>query len=403
MKSVYFLFACFLYLISCVGNKQESVELSIPEQNIDFAAKQLEILNQNVGDTTYNPRTIEDSGILHLIPSKDWTSGFYPGALWYMYEFTQDSTWLKEAIKYTMNVEQEKYNNKTHDMGFKINCSFGNGYRLTGQEEYRDVLIQSAKVLSTRFNESVGCIRSWDHHQHLWQYPVIIDNMMNLELLFLATELTGDSSFYHIAVSHADTTIKHHFRPDYGTYHVLDYDTITGKVLSKVTHQGYAAESTWSRGQAWALYGYTMCYRETGKERYLEQAVKIADFIINHPAMPEDCVPYWDFDAPQIPDEPRDVSAAAIMSSAFFDLSKLMNEANVEIPKDSLSNEYRTIAETILTNLSQNYRNEVGEHAGFLLDHSVGSKPHDSEVDVPIIYADYYFLEANKKYMESKP
>ncbi len=403
MKSVYFFCASMVFLIACGGNKQESSELSLARENIDFAEKQLEILIANVGDTTYNPRTIEGSGMLHLIPSKDWTSGFYPGALWYMYEFTQDSTWMEEAIKYTFNVEQEQYNNKTHDMGFKINCSFGNGYRLTGNDEFREVLIQSAKVLSTRFNETVGCIRSWDHHQHLWQYPVIIDNMMNLELLFLATQFTGDSSFYNIAVSHADTTMKNHFRPDYGTYHVLDYDTITGEVLSKVTHQGYAAESTWSRGQAWALYGYTMCYRETGKERYLDLAVKIADFILNHKNMPADYVPYWDFDAPQIPDEPRDVSAAAIMSSAFFDLSKLVHKADFEIPKDSLSAEYKTVAETILTNLSHNYRNKVGEHAGFLLDHSVGSKPHASEVDVPIIYADYYFLEANKKYMESNP
>jgi uncharacterized protein YyaL (SSP411 family) len=318
------------------------------------------------------------------VPSRDWTSGFFAGVLWFLYDYTRDTTWLKEAEKFTSAIEQEQWNGKTHDMGFKLYCSVGNAFRLTGDSVYKNIIVQGARTLSTRFKPAAGIIRSWDHSRDKWDCPVIIDNLMNLELLFEATRLTGDSTFYKIAVSHALTTMKNHYRSDYSSYHVLDYDTITGEVTKKNTHQGYANESAWSRGQAWGLYGYTLCYRETRDPAFLHHAEKIANFILSHPNLPGDLVPYWDFDAPAVPDEPRDASAAAVMASALFELSTF--SAN--------GIKFKEIADKILENLSTRYLSPAGENRGFILLHSTGSKPSNSEVDVPLIYADYYFLEA---------
>jgi Highly conserved protein containing a thioredoxin domain len=329
-----------------------------------------------------SPRTL-DSGRLKLVSSRDWTSGFFPGELWYLYEYTNDNKWKTEAEKFTADMEREKTNGGTHDMGFKMNSSFGNGYRLTNDRHYRDVIIQSAKTLSTRFNPKIGCIRSWDHNKEKWDYPVIIDNMMNLELLFEAAKFSGDKTFYNIAVSHANTTMKNHYRADYSSYHVVDYDTATGQVRKKQTAQGYADESAWARGQAWGLYGFTMCYRETKDQKYLDHAEHIANFILHNPNLPEDLVPYWDFNAPDIPNEPRDASAAAIMASALYELSTY-----------SKKDDYRKSADRIMHNLTKHYRAKVEEAKGFLLLHSTGARPAKSEVDIPIIYADYYYLEA---------
>lgn len=353
------------------------------------AEKQTQIMLQSVPAAKegkadlVSPRTIEN-GKLKLVASRDWTSGFFPGVLWFLYQYTGKQEWLTQAKAYTANIEREKTNAGTHDMGFKIFCSFGTGYRLTNDATYKDIIIQSAKTLSTRFNPTVGCIRSWDHHKEVWGFPVIIDNMMNLELLFEATKFTGDSSFYKIAVSHANTTMKNHFRPDYSSYHVIDYDTATGAVVKKNTHQGYSHESAWSRGQAWGLYGYTMCYRYTKDPIYLQQAEHIATFILNHPRLPKDLVPYYDFDGPDIPNAPRDASAAAIIASGLYELAGYSKNAK----------QYRTTADKIVNNLTKSYRSPIGENFGFLLLHSTGSKPSNSEVDVPLNYADYYYLEA---------
>ncbi|HWJ92879.1 MAG TPA: alpha-L-fucosidase, partial [Flavisolibacter sp.] len=278
------------------------------------------------GSELVSPRTL-DSGQLKLVSSRDWTSGFFPGQLWFLYEYTGKKEWADEARQFTSNIEREKTNSGTHDMGFKIYCSFGSGYRLTHDQHYRDVIIQSAKTLSTRFNPITGVIKSWDNRK--WGYPVIVDNMMNLELLFAASKLSGDSSFYKIAVRHALTTMKNHYRKDYSSYHVVDYDTVTGQPISKVTHQGYADESAWARGQAWGLYGFTMCYRETRNKAFLDQAEHIASFLLNHPNLPKDGIPYWDFNAPNIPREPRDASAAAIMASALYELSQYSKNAKM--------------------------------------------------------------------------
>lgn len=332
-----------------------------------------------------SPRNIESDGTLHMVVSRDWTSGFFPGELWYMYEYTGDDFWKDKARQQTALIEREKLNGGTHDMGFKVYCSFGNGYRLTGDANYKEVLLQSAYTLTTRYKERIGAIRSWDHSRDKWECPVIIDNMMNLELLFWAFRASGDSLFYNVAVNHARTTMKNHYRDDYSSYHVVDYDTITGAVINRHTHQGYAHESAWSRGQAWGLYGYTMCYRETGLPEFLEQAGHIADYIFSSPALPEDLIPYWDFNAPGIPDEPRDASAATVTASALYELSMYIPDKQ---------HDYVSKANTILNNLSKNYRTTAGKDRGFLLLHSTGSKMHNVEVDVPIVYADYYYLEA---------
>jgi rhamnogalacturonyl hydrolase YesR len=381
------LLVLILFFYSC-RNSEDSLK-----KNFDFVSAQLTMAMAETEkriietpDKNYMaPRSMDENGKLTVVPSHDWTSGFFAGELWYMYQYTKDEKWREAAEKYTSRIENEKLNAGTHDMGFKIYCSFGNGYRLTKDKRYREVLITAARTLATRFKPQAGIIRSWDHGREKWECPVIIDNMMNLELLFWAFRETGDSSFYRIAVSHADKTIENHFREDYSTYHVVDYDTITGAVLKKQTHQGYADESSWSRGQAWAIYGFTMCYRETGDSKYLKQAEKTVDFIFKHPNMPEDLIPFWDYDAPEIPNEPRDVSAATVTASALYDLSKYDTGNAVR---------YRTYADKILETLSKHYLAKRGGDGGFLLLHSTGSKPAPFEVDKPLVYADYYYLEA---------
>ena len=302
--------------------------------------------------------------------------------LWYMYDYTGKNEWRTKAEEFTLLMEKESKNAGSHDVGFKVYNSYGNGLRLTNNAEYKKQVIQGAATLITRFNKNVGCIRSWDFGT--WQYPVIIDNMMNLELLFAATRLSGDSSYYKIAVTHANTTMKNHFRPDFSCFHVMDYDTVSGKVIGGSTLQGYADNSAWARGHAWALYGFTMCYRETKDPAYLKLAENIASFLMDHPRLPSDKIPYWDFDVPDITKEPRDASAAAIMASALYELQ------GYSLNKKK----YKSFADKILNSLIKNYRSPIGTHHGFILLHSTGHKPADSEVDTSIIYADYYFLEA---------
>ncbi|MFA9390633.1 MAG: glycoside hydrolase family 88 protein [Prolixibacteraceae bacterium] len=390
-KKTIFVFLSIILLAACVSQHHTDVMAQI-QSNFAVFEKQTDFMLDQLANNDRNPRTVEN-GETKLVKSSDWTSGFFPGNLWNLYEYTRDEKWKDAADHFTMNIEKEKLNGRTHDMGFKMFCSFGNGYRLSSDPAYKTILLQSAKTLSTRFNPKVGCIRSWDHNSDKWDYPVIIDNMLNLELLFWASRETRDSSFYKIAVSHAETTMKNHFRDDYSCYHVVSYDTISGEPVIKGTHQGYSDESAWARGQAWGLYGFTMVYRETGDQRFLDQANRIAEFILNHPRLPKDGIPYWDFDAPGIPDEPRDASAAAVIASALYELGLYVD---VETQQT-----YFNAADHILISLSsKKYLAKVGENHGFLLKHSVGSMPGNSEIDVPLIYADYYFLEANLRRMK---
>jgi hypothetical protein len=381
-------FAFLVIFSSC--NKEKPLN-KIINKSLAFSAKQYTLMADIMKDKPdLLPRTIDTSGALVVSNSGWWTSGFFPGSLWYLYEYSKDEKIKEAAIRMTSIVEKEKNNTGTHDLGFMLYCSFGNGFRLSGNQSYKDVLLTGARSLSTRFRPNIGCIQSWGSRKG-WQCPVIIDNMMNLELLMWAFNQTSDSSFYHIAVSHADTTMRNHFRPDYSTWHVVSYDTITGRVEAKQTAQGAADGSSWSRGQSWGLYGYTVMYRETGWERYLDQAQHIADYLINHPNMPEDKIPYWDYNAPGIPDAKRDASAGAIMASALIELSGFVAPEK----KD----QFLAIAEKQIRSLaSPEYMAKKGENADFILMHSVGSLPGKSEVDVPLSYADYYFIEALLRY-----
>lgn len=332
------------------------------------------------------PRSIDKDGNLVLVGPKDWCSGFFAGTLWQMYQYSHEQYWRENAVSNTWLIESAKWHRGTHDLGFMIGDSFGKAYQLTEEQSYRDVMLQAARTLCTRFSPRVGCIRSWDHNADKWKFPVIIDNMMNLEMLFEAYELTGDKSFYDIAVSHANVTMKNHFRDDYSSFHVVDYDPVTGAVRSRITHQGYSDDSFWSRGQGWALYGYTMCYRYTHDQRYLEQAKNVAKFLFSLKNMPEDGIFYWDMKDPAIPDAPRDASSAALVASAFYELQGYVDA--------ELGKQYKAYADKIVNSLIDHYQAPVGSNQGFLLLHSTGHKPGNSEIDVPINYADYFYIEA---------
>ncbi|TNJ45834.1 glycoside hydrolase family 88 protein [Tamlana fucoidanivorans] len=333
----------------------------------------------NAFPRSYNHKT----KTIHKVPSKDWTSGFFPGNLWQIYEITGDETFMEKAKVWTALVEKEKRNGGTHDMGFKIYCSFGNGLKHTDSVHYKQVIIESAKTLSTRYDEKIGSIRSWDFNSDTWQFPVIIDNMMNLELLFEATKLSGDSLYHDIAFKHAETTMKNHFRPDNSTWHVLDYDTISGQVRARVTHQGIHDDSAWARGQAWAINGFVMVYRYTKDERFLNRAKATANYFINHKHLPEDGIPYWDFDAPNIPNESRDVSAAVIVASGLVELYQYTHD-------DAYINYSRQVVNSLK---SEQYILPADLDIPFILDHSFGDWSHKMEMDEPIVYGDYYFLQ----------
>lgn len=367
-----------------------SVRPDIIKDNIANAEIQTGLLMEasEEGDTVRIPSSYQDGEIVY-VPADDWVSGFFAGTLWYMYELTGDEKWAEHARMHTEVLEDIQYLTWHHDVGFMIYDSYGNGLRLKNIDGYKEVCINTAKSLSTRFRPGAGVLQSWNvdrgwQAERGWECPVIIDNMMNLELLFKATEFSGDPTYAKIAVSHADKTLENHFREDWSCYHVVDYDPETGAVRRKCTAQGYADESAWARGQAWALYGFATAYRYTGDKKYLDLSENVAEYLFNSPTMPEDLVPYWDFNAPGIPDEPRDASSAAIIASGLYELYYHTGKAV-----------YKDRADKILESLSSPaYRAEPGTNGGFILMHSVGSIPHGSSIDVPLNYADYYFLEA---------
>lgn len=375
----------------------DNAMVSIAPQ-LDFAIGCVESAKRkkdNASHRRFAPWSISPDGSLHLVDAYNWVSGFFAGTLWQMYEYTNDHEWREKAVSQTWSIEEAKWHKGTHDLGFMINDSFGKAYDLTGEQSYCDVVLRASKTLISRYNPQVKAIRSWDHNAQVWKYPVIIDNMMNLEMLFRATQLTGDSVYYKVAVDHANTTLDNHFRPDASSYHVVDYDPETGDVRMKCTAQGYSDDSFWSRGQAWGLYGFTQCYQYTGDRRYLEHAENIAGFIMERPNMPADLVPYWDYKDPRVAslttseanmECPRDASAAAITASALYLLADVTDTAKATA--------YRAYADRILDSLTELYRVAQGEKYGFLLDHSTGHLPGGGEIDVPIIYADYYYIEA---------
>lgn len=398
MKKQILMVLCSALGICTVQGQSSDLKLSkeFIQQNLNDAAQQIKVLANETPDEKF-PKTFENNKEV-FSSSSWWCSGFYPGTLWYLYEGTQDRGLLQKVEEKLPYLEKEKYNKGTHDLGFMLFCSFGNGLRLTGDSvKYKDVLVTGAASLASRFNETTKTIRSWDHKP--WHYPVIIDNMMNLEFLTQVSKMTGNKRYYDLAVIHAETTLRNHFRKDYSSYHVIDYDVNTGKVIAKKTHQCAFDESAWSRGQGWALYGYTMMYRETKKKEFLNQARHIAKYILNYPNLTQDLIPYWDFDKDKIDQSSkmyakkdlRDVSAAALYAAALLEL------AQYTVGKESTL--YLTKAETMLTNLSKApYKAEYGKNGGYLLKHSVGALPLNSEIDVPLTYADYYYVEALIRY-----
>ena len=336
-------------------------------------------------DSVSIPRSMDCStGVVKKVKSKDWTSGFYAGNLWQIYKLTGDIRYKEKAALWNAFIEKEKFNNTTHDMGFKVYGSFGKGLAVENNEKYKNIIVKSAQTLISRFNPKIGAIRSWNHSKELFDYPVIIDNMLNLELLFEASKISGDSTFRKIAIKHANTTLKNHFRNDNSCYHVVDYDTISHGVRKKATFQGFKDESSWARGQSWAVYGFTMAYRYTKNKEYLKQAEATAKYYINYKTLPEDGISYWDFNDPSIPNAPRDASSAAVMASALIELySFTKNQA------------YLAYSNKVINTLSSDkYLLNETVKGPFILNHSTGNWPKKDEIDQPIVYADYYFLEA---------
>ena len=339
-------------------------------------------------DYTMMPRNIlqgETKWNLRKATKEEWTAGFWPGVLWYDYEATGNDSIKEEADKFTRSLgflaEIPAYD---HDLGFLVFCSYGNGYRLTGNEEYKKVILAVSDTLATLYKPAVGAILSWPRNVEMFGgHNTIMDNMINLEMLFWAAKNGGNKNLYDIAVAHADKTMENQFREDYTSYHVAVYDTITGECINRCTHQGYADNSMWARGQAWAIYGYTVVYRETKEPKYLDFAKKVAQVYLDR--LPEDYIHNWDFRAPVIPNATSDASAACVVASALLELSTFYTGEQAD--------KYKNAAIKMLVSLdSDKYR--AGETNHSLLLHSTGHWPNKSEIDASIIYADYYYMEA---------
>ncbi len=391
MRKKILYFAAFLALAASCAEPQKETMDQLINRVFTVAAEQVRLMSSSLTEDQ-TPKTFEE-GEFVTAPYEWWCSGFFPGVLWYVYEYNGDEQIKALAVKETAKVEPVKFITDHHDVGFMINCSYGHQYRLTGDEHALEVLRTAAQSLTGAFTEEVGCIKSWPFVKKgfSWVYPVIIDNMMNLELLMFIGNMDNNEWLRHVAISHADVTMKNHFREDYTTCHLVDYVPGTGEVNKKITVQGLADSSAWARGQAWALYGYTMMYQQTGDKKYLHLAQNVGDMIEKH--LPEDGIPYWDFNDPKIPDTYRDASAGAVMASAYIALDAVADNGK----------DYLSIAEKQLRTLaSDEYLAKPGEIGGFILKHSVGNLPEGAEIDVPLTYADYYFVEALMRYRNVK-
>lgn len=384
-KTIFFITS--LLCLAC--QKQESMQ-ELTARVFERAAAQMELMDKNLDSAAVSnpgvaiyPRSINKEGALWTSNYKWWCSGFYPGSMWYVYEYTGDEKIKELALEYQAGLEPLRFRKDDHDIGFQLMCSYGNCLRLTEDQTCVPVLIDGANSLASRFDPEVGCTRSWSFGK--WSFPVIVDNMMNMELLLKAAELGGSDSLKNVALAHARTTMKNHFRDDKSCFHLVDYNPETGEVVGKQTVQGLADDSAWARGQAWGLYGFTMVYRFCKEQDILDHAIAIAEYLL--PRLPEDGVPFWDYDSAEIPNDVRDASAAAIMASSLIELSQYVDAEKAE--------RYLATAEKMIRTLaSDEYLCAEGEDYGFLLKHSTGNKNTDSEVDVPLTYADYYFLEA---------
>ena len=380
------LFVCF----SCNSVKKETAINQLSKFDVNT------VLNQNVEKikTVTQKLTFYDSFPRHIdennkqwsyVKTKDWCSGFYPGILWYAYEESGDEVLKNKAIKFTETLKTIAYSPaRNHDIGFQLYCSYGNGFRLTGNQNYKEILLAAADTLATLYNPKVGSILSWPSQIKRYKHNTIIDNMMNLELLFWAAKNGGDKSLYDIAKSHAEQTMKYLVREDGSAFHVGSFDIETGAFLQGYTHQGYANESMWARGQGWGIYGFAMAYRETGDSNFLNTAIKLSDKFLDR--LPEDGIPFWDFDDPKIPNAPKDASAAAVAACGLMELSGLVQD-------EKLKSKYFNAGKTLVENLSSSAYLSNAKNDALLL-HSTGNHPKNKEMDVPIIYADYYYMEA---------
>jgi hypothetical protein len=382
MKKVFFLLLLFCCIVQLASAQKVDINKVLKVAKVQYAS-----YIKTYPDSTKHPRSSKEDGSIDITSSRNWTSGFFAGNLWYLYQFTKDNKWKINADKWTCTLENEKNTKTTHDLGFILYCSYGNAYNITKDDKYKDVLLQGAKSLSTRFSPVVGAIRSWD--LSTYHYPVIVDNLMNLEYLCWTYNITNDTTYRNIVTSHANTDMKYRFRKDSSSFHVLDFDGASGKLLRRVTHQGLNDSSCWARGQAWAIYGYTMLYRETKNIEYLNTAKKAAGYFINKINQTKDFIPNWDFND-NTTNAPKDASAAAVAASGLLELSKY------DINKKSI---YYKTAEKILASLcTDEYLAAPNSNNFFLLKHSTGNKPANSEIDTPLVYADYYFLEALWRY-----
>ena len=403
MRKVYsyliIVFAGCLFLFNCRNTREVTFEeLRSPGQlGIDtllelYISKYKKFIDSHP-DTTLFPRSIENNK-LNMVSSNDWTSGFFPGILWYLYEYSGDTHFLNAAKSWTNTLRDQCYNTSTHDIGFIINSSFGQGYRITKSESYKKVMNTAAESLASRYFDDIGCIKSLDEIEDL-EFPVLIDNMVNLEILFKAWRWNNNIEYYKIANKHALKTMEKHFRPNFSSFQVVDYDLNSLLPRYRGSFQGYSDSTAWARGQSWGLYGFVLAFRETGDRVYLDQSIRIASYILGHENFPEDCIPYWDYLSPDIPNTPRDASAAAILASALIELSSY---SEIKQPE-----QYITIAENIIhTMVTKGYFNKLNGYENFVLNQGVGSIPGNVEVGVPLIYGDYYLLEALVKYKNLK-
>ena len=345
-------------------------------------------------DYTMEPRNIlkgdKQKGWNCRKMDKDWCSGFWSGILWMDYQNTKDEAVKKTAEGYTESLKGIAYRPcHNHDIGFLMFCSYGKGYEVNHSPEYKKIILASADSLATLFNPIVGTILSWPRmvEREHWPHNTIIDNMMNLDLMFWASKNGGNKLLYDLAVTHAKTTMKNHFRPDGSCYHVAVYDTINGDLIKGVTHQGYADNSMWARGQAWAIYGYTMVYRYTKNKMFLDFAQKVTDIYIKRlKETSDDMIPLWDMDDPRgVKLAPKDVSAACIVADALLELQQYVDKEKCD--------EYSLFALQSLAQLSTDKYQSGKKNVAFLM-HSTGHHPAKSEIDASIIYADYYYMEA---------
>jgi unsaturated chondroitin disaccharide hydrolase len=386
------------YVVSCVilcsifsAFAQEVVLAENVENAVTFAASQLAKTVSEIDDRSRYPSYCEKDGDWKTTASYRWTSGFFPGCLWLGYELTGEENLKKWAQEWTAGLEKEKTSLREHDLGFMIGCSFGNGYRLLGTESYKPTILTAAKTEGSRYSSVVGCLESsWDRKKITDNFPVVIDIMMNLEIMFWAAENGGESNLRQRAIDHALHNVKDFIRSDNGTYHIVRYNKKSGDIIGKGTLQGYNDESTWSRGHAWAVYGFVTCYRFTKDTTFLNAAVRLADYFIEN--LNDDYVSKWDFDAPS--SKPwRDVSATAVVGSALFELITCLDDPN-------MVTKYRTTARNILAALCDKPYLALDAGTNAILLHSTHNVPAGSNIDVPCSFADYYFLEMIKRFKE---